>query len=191
MYSIAILPIVLFALFATTNALECRPVTCMLACPFGFDLDAQGCPYCKCRKSSSTCFEPIFGYNCGTIDHRDCPSSHECQLSLSGLTGQCCLKPTGSTTASPKSTSTRTATGTSTARLSTSTATATPRSSTRRSLNRLFTFATGSTTQAQRSSSTVPTTPNSVTPRRYTRPGSSTQRWITLVLPKWIGGSDE
>lgn len=104
MYSISILTAVLFAIFTITNAAQCRPVTCMIVCPFGFNVDAQGCPYCSCRKTPSNCFEPIYGYNCGIVDHRDCPSSHECHLSSNGYTGQCCLKLSSSTTATGTST---------------------------------------------------------------------------------------
>ncbi len=195
MYSIGILSAILFAIFATTNALECRPVTCMLMCPFGFDVNEQGCPHCSCRQTPSVCREPIFGYNCGTIDHRDCPSSHECQLNLGGFSGQCCLKPTGSTTASPKSTtaapksttaapksttaapkSTTVAPKSTTARTATTTAHGT---STRRSLNRLLASSARSTTQAQGSGSPAATTQSSVTTSRWTRPATSTQGSVT------------
>ena len=118
MYSIGLLSIALFALVATGNALQCSPVMCMLACPYGFDVDAQGCPHCSCRRSPATCLEPIFGYNCGSIDHRDCPSSHQCQLGFSGFSGQCCLKPVGvtGTSTTPRPTTARhtTARGTTT-----------------------------------------------------------------------------
>ncbi len=54
MQSIAILSAILFALFAITNALECEPVLCRMMCPFGYDVDVQGCQICSCIESSST-----------------------------------------------------------------------------------------------------------------------------------------
>ncbi|CAF1211214.1 unnamed protein product [Rotaria sp. Silwood1] len=126
MYSITLVSAILFVIFTTTNALECRPVLCMIACPYGFEVDAQGCPYCSCRKTPRLCLDPIFGYNCGTVDHRDCPSSHECHLHFSSLHGQCCLKLSDSTTSRPP-------TSTSTARITTAAAS----TSTHRSFNRI------------------------------------------------------
>lgn len=144
MYSIGILSAVLFALFATTSALECRPVTCMIACPFGFALDAQGCPHCSCRTTPNVCRDPIFGYNCGSgIDHRSCPASHECQLNLGGFTGQCCLKPVASSTARPSTTVTTARPATSSTARGTTHASG---STTRRALSRLLAFAADTTT---------------------------------------------
>ena len=120
MYSIGLLSVALFALVATGNALQCSPVLCLIACPFGFEVDSQGCPYCSCRVSPATCREPIFGYNCGSIDHRECPSSHECQLGFSGFSGQCCLKPTGTST-TPRPTTARATTSRSTTARATTT----------------------------------------------------------------------
>ncbi|CAF2657515.1 unnamed protein product [Rotaria sp. Silwood2] len=147
MYSIGITSAILLVVLTTANALECRPVLCMLACPHGFEVDAQGCPYCSCRTTPRICIDPIFGYNCGTVDHRDCPSSHECQLSFSSLHGQCCLKLSGSTTARPH-------TGTSTARMTTAAA----GTSTHRPLNLLLAFATGSASGSPASTTRRPAT---------------------------------
>jgi len=117
MYSIGILSTVLFALLATTNALNCKPVTCMIACPYGFETNAEGCPHCSCRRTAPVCVEPIAGYNCGSMDHRDCPATYECQLIVHGLVGRCCLKQASSTTPRPVTdTTTARATGTSTHR---------------------------------------------------------------------------
>jgi hypothetical protein len=113
---------ILLALIAITNAYECRPQTCMIHCPYGFDVDTQGCPICNCRRTLNICIEPISGYNCGLIN-RDCPSSHECQFDFSGLSGQCCLKRLDSSTASAQSTNHLGATGTTTTRLTTTTTT--------------------------------------------------------------------
>jgi len=163
MYSIGILSTILLALVAITNALQCRPVTCMLHCSYGFDVDTQGCPICTCRRSSNVCVEPIYGYNCGSIDHRDCPNSHECQLDFSGLSGQCCLKRVDSSTPSPQSTIRLTATNTTTTGRPTTTkprstttkprstttkpksTTTKPKSTTRRVFNRMLSVTTGAT----------------------------------------------
>ncbi|CAF0863593.1 unnamed protein product [Rotaria sordida] len=134
----------------------------MLACPYGFNVDAQGCPYCSCRTTPRVCLESIVGYNCGTVDHRDCPSSHECHLSFSNLYGQCCLKTPSSTTVRPptsKSTvpMTTVATGT----------------STRRPMGRLLADIT-----QPASSSPVSTTPSPTTTGSATGTPTSTQRWF-------------
>lgn len=100
MYSIAIL----FALLATTNALSCRPLTCMIHCQNGFEADIQGCPICTCRRSPSVCLQPIQGYTCGLMDRLDCPITHQCHFDVNGILGQCCLKQTGSSSASPRTT---------------------------------------------------------------------------------------
>jgi hypothetical protein len=183
MYSIGILSAVLFAFIATTNALECRPVMCMIACPFGFALDAQGCPHCSCRTTPNVCIEPIFGYNCGSFDHRDCPSSHECQLSFGGFSGQCCLKHVSSTTA--RSTSTTARPTSTTARSTSTTARATTRASgtsTRRSLNRLLVRSADSTTGAPGS-----TTQGSGTTQRAGASTTGSQFWSNFNLEQWMG----
>ncbi|CAF1471091.1 unnamed protein product [Adineta steineri] len=174
MYSIGILSAVFFAVFTTTNAATCNPVMCMMACQFGFEVDANGCPYCACRTSPSTCYEPIFGHNCGSMDHRDCPSSHECQLSMSGMMGQCCLKPTGTSTARPSTTTARHST--STARHSTSTAhhsTSTARHST--------STARHSTSTARHSTSTAHHSTSTARPSTSTRQ-TSTHRLVSRSL---------
>ncbi|CAF0978354.1 unnamed protein product [Rotaria sordida] len=91
MYSVGILCIVLLTLAAITNAVRCPPLMCALNCDYGFQLDSRGCPMCRCSTLSQDCVEPISGYNCGSIDHRDCPGTHYCQLDSTGLRGQCCL----------------------------------------------------------------------------------------------------
>ncbi|UJR31573.1 hypothetical protein I4U23_019060 [Adineta vaga] len=60
---IAILFTISCALIAATNALQCQPVTCMLACPFGFNIDANGCQYCSCRPrpSGASTSQPAVG----------------------------------------------------------------------------------------------------------------------------------
>jgi hypothetical protein len=52
MYSFSILAAILFAFVTLTSALQCRPVLCMIHCQYGFDVDAQGCEICTCRRSS-------------------------------------------------------------------------------------------------------------------------------------------
>ncbi|CAF1296863.1 unnamed protein product [Adineta steineri] len=199
MYSIGILSAVFFAIFTTTNAATCSPVMCMMACQFGFEVDANGCPRCACRTSPSTCHEPIFGHNCGSMDHRDCPSSHECQLSMSGIMGQCCLKPTGTSTARPSTTTARHSTSTarhststahhstSTARHSTSTAhhststarpsTSTRQTSTHRLVSRSLRSANDSTTQAPGTSTSAQG--SSTSAQGSTASGSTTPSSVT------------
>ena len=165
MNSIAIFSAVLFALFATTNALECRPVICMIACPFGYALDVQGCPHCSCRTTPNVCRDPLFGYNCGSgIDHRSCPASHECQLHFGGFTGQCCLKPVASSTAQPSTTATTARPATSSTARATTSASG---STTRRALSRLLAFAVDS-------SSTSPSTTGQATTPSGTTAGQTT-----------------
>ena len=50
MHSFGILVAILIACVALTNALQCRPLTCMIHCPDGFERDAQGCAVCTCRR---------------------------------------------------------------------------------------------------------------------------------------------
>ena len=168
MLSIATISTILFALVATSNAFDCNPVMCMLACPFGFEVDARGCPYCSCRQTSGACVDPIFGYNCGAIDHRDCPSSHTCQLTSSGLSGQCCVRTSSSSTVSPKSTTHQAGSSPSTARGTTRASGASTRRSFKRSFTGVTTSGSGSPATSSGSGSPVPTTPSS-----YTTDGSS------------------
>jgi hypothetical protein len=165
MYSITILSAVFFVLFATTNALQCPPVLCRMMCPFGFEVDAEGCPFCSCRETPNDCLEPIFNYNCGGFDPQECPSSHECQFDFSGITGQCCLKSSDSTTA-------RNALDTSTASPAESTSAAS--TSARSAFRRSATLTAGSTTQARRSRSPASTTQRSVIGKRQATSGTST-----------------
>lgn len=60
MNSFAIFLLTLLALGATINALDCRPLTCLVVCRNGYQVDAQGCPVCRCRLSStgSSTFAP-------------------------------------------------------------------------------------------------------------------------------------
>jgi len=178
--------VVLFALVATTSALNCRPVTCMIACPLGFDVDANGCPICNCRRSPSVCVELIFGYNCGSFEHRDCPSSHECHLSMGGMTGQCCLKPRLSTSTAAGSTTrqsgtdsgtrstpvtTRITTGTPVTTRTTTGTPVTPRTTTSRALSRLL------------AATTAPGTAPSTTGAAQTTSGGTTPSWLRFLLP--------
>ncbi|CAF3247165.1 unnamed protein product [Rotaria socialis] len=195
MHSMGIVSAMLFVVFATTatNALICKPVTCMLACPYGFATDVNGCPHCSCRQTENVCSEPIIGYNCGSVDHRDCPSSHECRLTFSTLHGQCCLKPFSSSTARPSTrittafkTTPRPVTGTSTARTTTSrpvTGATTARMTTdvtrtpsQRPLSMLLTFATGSATTGRATDSPASTTQSSFTTGRGTGSPATTSR---------------
>ncbi|CAF1262495.1 unnamed protein product [Rotaria magnacalcarata] len=187
MYSMGIVFAMLFVVFSTTatNALICKPVTCMLACPYGFASDVNGCPHCSCRKTENVCIEPIIGYNCGSVDHRDCPSSHECRLTFSTLHGECCLKTFGSSTARPSTgittafkTTSRPVTGTSTARMTTSrpvTGTTTARMTTdvtrtpsQRPLHMLLAFSTGSATTGHATTGSATGSPASTTPSSFT-----------------------
>ena len=178
MYSIGTLFAVLFAVVAATNAIQCRPVTCMIACPFGFELDAQGCPHCNCRRAHPICVEPIFGYNCGSIDHRDCPSSHECQLNFGGFSGQCCLKRGSSTTAR--------ATTATTARVNTAT---TARGTTRSALSRLF-FVRDASAEASSTQSGTTAEQNASPASTAGNSGSTTDSWFGINFP-WIGAGSK
>ena len=104
MYSIHILAVVILALITTTNALDCPRIMCRLYCANGYEIDAQGCQICQCRKSMDICAAPIPNYTCGFTNNLDCPKSHECHIDSTSLTGQCCLKRSGSTTISPRTT---------------------------------------------------------------------------------------
>ena len=190
MYSIGILSVAFFALVATSSALRCSPVMCMLACPFGFETDAAGCPYCSCRRSPLNCADPIVGYSCGAFNNNECPSTHQCQLGWNGLSGECCLKQTtGSTTPAPAST-TPPATGTATATATpTGTATATgrvtPTGTARGSTARFFKrFVTGTTdgssgaTGSQGSGSPAPTTPSSFVTGGWFNPATTSGSWF-------------
>lgn len=175
MHASVIISAILVVIFSTTNASFCRPVLCMIACRFGFDVDENGCEICSCRKTPNTCVEPIMGYNCGIIDHRDCPGSHECQLSLDNLIGQCCLKPRVSTTTARSPTGTS-AVQTTTSRPATGTSagltTTVPPTSTYRPL--FMMLAAGHTGSSQASTTRRPAT---TTPHRTGSPSTSTRRF--------------
>lgn len=171
MQSIGILSIAFFALVASSSALQCSPVMCLIACPYGFETDASGCPRCSCRLTPLNCVDPIVGYSCGTFNNQECPSTHQCQLGAAGFIGQCCLKQTTGSTSAPQSTTPRPATATGTATAGTPTATTargttargtTARGTTARFFRRFVTGVSGST-GAQGSGSPVPTTPSSFT----------------------------
>ncbi len=198
MNSISIFSTALLALFVVTNALQCEPLRCRIMCNNGYEVDAEGCPLCLCRETPAICLEPISSFNCGGMDNQECPSSHECLFSIHGVVGECCLKYSGSTTASP-ATGASTArhatdvTGTSTSRVFKRSATSSTESaskggstarhvtgatgrSTRRAFKRLATFSTESAT---RGGSTARPATGASTARPAT--GASTARHVTGV----------
>jgi hypothetical protein len=181
MYSIGILSVVFFALITTTNAHECKLITCLVRCPYGYDVDIHSCPTCSCLHERSNCLDAIQDYTCGSMDHQDCPNSHECQLRSNGLLGQCCLKRASSTTASPQSTTRLAATGTSTTHPTTTRHHTTARphtttrhhtttkhhTTTRRALDLLLALTTGTANGSSAS-----------TTSRSGAPSTSTKRWF-------------
>lgn len=70
---------------------ECGPV-CEIYCPFGNELDAQGCPLCLCKKSPCENNQPpLSGYFCGRgPNRRDCPRKHYCKIAPNDAYAVCC-----------------------------------------------------------------------------------------------------
>ncbi|ESP00053.1 hypothetical protein LOTGIDRAFT_230991 [Lottia gigantea] len=78
-------------LLTTANALSLRPFrhfpldcgpVCMIACPFGKEVDSRGCPTCRCRQPDTF---PVNPDRCGPVcmirceygqirDYRGCPT---------------------------------------------------------------------------------------------------------------------
>jgi hypothetical protein len=121
MYSFAILAAILIAFVALTNALQCRPSICMIYCPYGFDIDAQGCEICSCRRP---------------------PVSSPQTTNRLGATNTTTTRVTSTTTKAKTTTTAKTRPTTTTKAKTTTTAKTRPTTTTRHALNAMSSTAT-------------------------------------------------
>ncbi len=72
-------------------SVSCGPV-CDIYCQYGYVIDANGCPTCRCK--SSPCQNgqaPLAGYFCGRGPNRqDCPSAYKCVIAPNDAYAVCC-----------------------------------------------------------------------------------------------------
>ncbi|CAF1072796.1 unnamed protein product [Adineta ricciae] len=78
--------------FAAGAPSEPNAITCMIYCPYGFRVNADGQSMCACKKSPCDGEEaPLNGYFCGRgVNRRQCPSTHQCKVAPNDAYAVCC-----------------------------------------------------------------------------------------------------